>query len=259
MNATQTRFAVQDQLIDEAPLGPLVGKSSLRYHSMYDPFDLLPPVGATAAQKDLHFSITGTGTVPTPVAAARGGVSIASRTTSAADNDEARLFPFTASSWGIATPTASGKRQLIETTISLAQIAETQFYFGWKLTDTGVVATDANQALFLFDTDNTANFGPAGSGTLTASANWIFVNSVGGNDVAINSGRPVAASTNYRLGVLIDTDQRARFLIDGKVIATAVTPITSGNLLPTMGIASRASAGAAKTWTTRYIRRVVSL
>lgn len=258
MNATQVRYAVQDQLIEEAPLGPLVGEGGLKYHSLYKPWELL--IDPTQAYgKDADFDLTGTGTVPAPTFASRGGITVATRTASAADNDEARIFPLTASAWGTVLATASGKRQLIETTINLAQITETQFYFGWKLTDTGVVATDANQALFLFDTDNTSNFGPAGSGTLTASANWLLVNSAGGNDVAINSAIPVAASTNYRLGVMIDTDQRARFFINGRLIATAVTAITSGNLLPTMGVASRASAGAAKSFTTRHIRRVCSL
>lgn len=266
MNPNATKHAVREQLIMETPLGSNMGITKgggaavLELHNLYDPFDLLPPVGATAAQKDLHFSITGTGTVPAPVMAARGGVTIATRTTSAADNDEARLFPFTASAWGTVLPPADNKFQMIEARLELTQITNTQFYFGWKLTDTGVVATDANQTLFLFDTDATANFGPAGSGTLAASPNWYAINSSAGNDVAKDTGVPVAAATSYLLQIAIDVDRRARFYLNRRLVHTAITAIpTTANLLATWGIASRDDAGAAKSYTVRHGRRVASV
>lgn len=266
MNDAATKYAVRDLLKEEAPFGVFTGKShapgkaALEYHTLYNPWELLPDP-TQAAGKDANFDLTGTGTVPTPVQLARGGITVATRTTSAADNDEARLFPLaTVSNWGTAITPADDKEQIIETRITLTQITETQFYFGWKLTDTGVVATDANQCLFLFDTDNTANFGPAGVGTLTASAKWLCINSSAGTDVAFETPTTVAASTSYVLRVRIGTDRRARFYINRKLVHTALTAIpTSASLLPTMGVASRASAGAAKSFSTRYISRMVSV
>lgn len=254
-----TKFQIRDEAMMNMPLGTIPGSGGLIWHNLYDPFDLLPPVGATAAQKDLHFSITGTGTVPTPVLLARGGVTIATRTTSTADNDEARLFPFTASNWGIAVPPTANKWQMIETIFIPTQITECQFYFGWKLTDSGVVATDADQALFLFDTDNTTSFGPAGSGTLTANANWNCVVSVAGSDVNINSNLAVVAATAYRLAILIGSDRRPRFYINNNIVATGAAMTATAALFPTMGVATRVDAGGAKSFAARYIRRAVSI
>lgn len=265
---TNYKFGVREQLMFEGTNGISSGTSrpggsaAPEYHNLYDPFDLLPPVGATAAQKDLHFSITGTGTVPTPTFATRGGVTIATRTTSAADADEARLFPFTASAWGAAAgvPPTANKVQLLEARIQLPAITFTQFYFGWKLTDTGVVATDANQALFLFDTDATTSFGPAGTGTLAASANWYAVNSSAGDDTAKDTGIVVAAATSYLFQILIDADLRARFFINRKLVWTAITAIAStAALLPTMGVSSATGASAVKSFSVRHIRRMVSV
>lgn len=246
-----TKTLVRNMALDEFAIGLLNGK----YHCQYDPLDVLPPVGATAAQKDLHFSVTGTGTVPAPTFQSRGGIVLATRTTSAADNDEARLFPFTASSWGVAIPPTANKESMIETIIIPTQITETQIYFGWKLTDTGVAATDADQALFLFDTDNTT-LSPS---NLTANANWNCITSVGGVDQARNSGVPVVAASSYHLRVYIGTDRQPRFYINNILVHTGPALTAAANLLPTMGVASRAGAGAAKSMGIRYVRRYTSI
>lgn len=244
---------VRRQARVERPLGRTDGK----WYTVYEDFELLPPVGAAAAGKGTNFSITGTGTVPVPAFAAlangRGGIKLATRTTSAADNDEARLFPFaTNARWGQTIgPLANNEFEIEGIVRTDTAITETQIYFGFKLTDTGVVATDANQALFLYDTDNTTSFGPAGTGTLTASANWLAIQSTAGDDVSLTLASPiaVAASTSvaatsmtgeYKFRINVGVDRIARYYINNGLYATGTVALpTTAALIPCMGHASR--------------------
>lgn len=253
-----------------------VGRTDGKWYTIATDLETLPPVGAAAAGKNPHFSITGTGTPLVTYAAVgstgavangRGGCSPATRSASAADNDEVRVFPFTTSRFGIAIkPTANNEFEFEGIVRTDTAIAETQIYFGFKLTDTGVIATDANQALFLYDTDNTANFGPAGVGTLTASANWLAIQSVAGDDVSLTptSAIAVAASTTaaatsttgeYRLKVNIGVDRIARFYINNALYATGTVALpTTAALLPTCGLASRKGTPATTSFSVASLR-----
>lgn len=231
------------------PLGTQDGK----WYTMSNDFTLLPPVGAAAAGKDPHFTITGTGTVPTPTIAAPAvnglaGFTLATRTASAADNDEARLFGLTSSQWSRSfTPTTTNVHELEFDIATPAAITEQQIWAGVKLTDTGVLGTDNDQAYFLYDTDATS---PVGSTT-----QFTCVVSVGGTDTVTVSGVTVAISTNYNLRIVIARDLKARFYINDALVHTAATAFAGTEALKfSMGTASRTDAGAAHSITIRKVR-----
>lgn len=234
------------------------GTSDGKWYTVTDDFSLLPPVGAVAAGSNTNFSATGTGTVPalafaTPNANGLGGVTIATRTASAADNDAARLaVAFTQSAWNTAIqPTTNNEQELVGYVTTPATITELAIGFGWKLTDTEVLTTDADQAYFLFDTDATT---PVGS-----VVNWVCVNSAANTDLIADSGVVVAASTTYRFRINIGVDRKARFYLNEALVATATTAFVNAsiNLKASFFVVSRTNAGAAHSATIRLIRRSV--
>ena len=126
------------------------------------------------------------------------------------------------------------------------------FWAGLKLTNTDVYATNADQAYFLFCTDND-------SGVLTTNANLHCVVSVGDTDYITDLGIAVAADTNYRLGLEIDSDRKVSAWVNGTQysltsaatvggvttgIGTALSPALTNDvdLIPYVGVIARAGS-----------------
>jgi len=86
-------------------------------------------------------------------------------------------------------------------------ITDYSFHAGLKLTNTPVYATDADQAYFLFCTDDD-------QGALTTNANLHFVYSKDNVDYITDLGIAVAASTAYRLRIEIDSNRRAAVFVN---------------------------------------------
>ena len=85
-----------------------------------------------------------------------------------------------------------------------ASIANTSFWAGLKLTNVPVYATDANQAYFLYASDDD-------QGALETNTNLHFVYSVGGTDYITDLGIVVAAATSGNVGIY-----KLRIVIDNK-------------------------------------------
>ncbi len=103
---------------------------------------------------------------------------------------------------------------------------------GLKLTNTSVIATDADQAFFR---------GATGE-------NWNAVYSIGGTDVAVDTGVDMAVATVYDMAIIIDADRIARFYINGDLVATSTALTDAIDLIPYVGI-----TGNAKTLTIRHM------
>jgi hypothetical protein len=220
-----------------------IGTQDGKWYTISDDFQLLPPVGAAAASNNASWTITGTGTVPTPVIAAPStnglaGFTLATRTASAADADQARIFGLTPSQWSRSvTPTALTSHELEFDIATPSAITEQAIFAGLKLTDTGVLATDNDQAYFLYDTTATS---PAAS-----TSQWVCVSSVGGTDTVTASGVTVAVSTNYNLRIVLRTDKKAYFYINDALVHTAATAFAGTEALKvSAGVISRTAAGA---------------
>lgn len=90
-----------------------------------------------------------------------------------------------------------------------SNIDDQTVWAGLKLTNTEAYATDADQVYFLYaDEDDD-------SGALTTNANLHCVVSIGGTDHITDLGITVAAATNYRLGITIDSDRKAAAWVNG--------------------------------------------
>jgi hypothetical protein len=139
----------------------------------------------------------------------------------------------------------TSKKPSIETTIETdSSVADMTIWFGFKLTNTPVIATDNDQVFFRYqDTQN--------------SGRWSFEYSVAGTDysyaVPTSVVAAVAASTRYRLRIEIDGNRRPMGFINDRPIFggqfNALTSLTT--LKPYTGVLTGTTS--AKIITSKYI------
>ncbi len=119
-----------------------------------------------------------------------------------------------------------------------ASVADVTVWAGLKLTDTGVQATDNDQAYFRYN-------------AAEAEGKWQAVVSRSGVDetVAALGEEAVTASTAYELCVALDREGRARFYVNGELLHTSAALTENVDLRPSLGV--QAGAAAPKSVTVR--------
>ena len=151
----------------------------------------------------------------------------------------------------------NGKSGEWECAVSTNAIADQKIWAGLKLTNDQLIATDADQAYFKFQTDAT------NSEAFTDYTLWHFVHSIGGTDYISALPITVAANTLYRFKITIDSNRKASIFVNGvqyNVTTTAAstggTAVTTGttptaaltndiNLIPYIGVEAGAAAAEA--------------
>jgi hypothetical protein len=128
----------------------------------------------------------------------------------------------------------TGKAIRFETSIKTgANITAANIYFGFKLTNVGVSATDADQTFIRYqDTIN--------------SGKWQTVDSNTGTLNATDTGITVAVSTRYHCVIQVDINRLPRYFINGVQVGTGAVLKANTNLIPFFGIL--AGAAAVKTF-----------
>ena len=228
---------------------------------------------ARAANRDFEVLGTNMTTALATFDTTRAGLTI---TTAGADQDQSIIVPhldtaFTAWSgvlWGTENQTEW------ECAISTNAIDNQKFWAGLKLTNDQVVATDADQAYFKFQTDAT------NSEAFTDFTKLHFVHSVGGTDFISQLPITVAANTTYHLKVVIDSDRKATIFVDGTQYditttsgstgGTAVSAVSEGaaavlsgaltddvDFIPYIGIEAGAAAAEALDVHYQAINRII--
>lgn len=99
-------------------------------------------------------------------------------------------------------------------------ISNVGVWAGLKLSETGDYTTDADQAYFLYATDDDL-------GSLTTNGNLHFVYSIAGTDYVTNLGISVAASTIYRLKIRFDENRKLSVFVNGVQYGLTHTPTTT--------------------------------
>ena len=111
--------------------------------------------------------------------------------------------------------------------ISINNNSNVIFWAGLKLTNVPAYATDADQAYFLYASDDD-------QGALETNANLHFVYSVGGTDYITDSGIAVAAAaTNgnggiYKLRIVIDNNRQVAVYVNGVQYGLVTTSTAGG-------------------------------
>ena len=126
-------------------------------------------------------------------------------TTATADQDQAILLPHLDTNQTAWSGTKWGTENEVEweCSIMLAATDNQKVWAGLKLTNDQLVATDANQIFFKFQTDAT------NSEAFTTFANWHVVHSIADTDYISRLPIAVAANTPYHLKIEIDSDRKA--------------------------------------------------
>jgi hypothetical protein len=228
--------ALVDDLLDHSSLNGINGSQFVlcdpdRYH-LEEWFSRRPALNASIATAfNLDFELLGTNASNDDVtySATSAGLQLQ---TDGADNDSIIIAPhldtdqtaWTGCKWG------TENQVQWETVIRTDAAVTTQgIWAGLKLTNVPAYATDANQAYFLYDTSDD-------SGALTTNANLHFVYSVGGTDYITDLGIVVAAATNYRLAITIDSDRAVSAFVNGvQYSLTSATTAGGATVSPAKG------------------------
>jgi hypothetical protein len=185
-------------------------------------------------------------------------------TTAGADQDQTILTPHldTAATAWAGTKWGTENEVHFETSIMLPALDNQKVWAGLKLTNDQLVATDANQVFFKYQSDAT------NSEAFTTFANWHFVHSIGGTDFISRLPIAVEADTQYHFRIKIDSDRKATIFVNGiqynvtgtsgSTGGTAVTAVQPGtaatktgaltndvDLIPYIGIEAGAAAAEA--------------
>ena len=227
--------------------GPGTKGDILPMHTALTAFTLIPPVGAAAAGKDPITTIAGTGTVPAPTRAAKGGVNIATRTTSAAQNDQAYITGPASS--GFIAPIKAASRIVFSTRIMIPTITTAAFSAGLNENPTNVLpsATAGEGAMFLYDSEDADSHGEDG-------ANWILAHKVNGVDTYTDTGIVVQADVDYDLRIEIGTDLKARFYLDGVLVGTGPALTSGDSVTAFAGVHTEATSTIPRSFDCRYLR-----
>ena len=180
-------------------------------------------------------------------------------TTAGADQDQAILAPHLDSNQTAWTGTLWGTENQVswECSLNTNAIDNQKLWAGLKLTNDQLIATDANQAFFKFQTDAT------NSEAFTDYTLLHFVHSIGGTDYISALPITVAANTNYHLKIEFDSDRKMSIFVNGQQYnitstsgSTGGTAVTTGttksaamtddiDLIPYIGIEAGAAAAEA--------------
>jgi len=115
-----------------------------------------------------------------------------------------------------------------------ADLHNSRIWAGWKLTNTDVVATDADQAMFIYDAN-----------ALTTIQTWDAVISVNGTATVVDTGVTPTEGQATELAIILDAARVPHFYLNGGLIDMRAPALRS---LATMdffiGVAGRGAAEA---------------
>jgi hypothetical protein len=190
-----------------------------------------------AANKNFETLGTNYTTALTTFSATQAGITM---TTATADQDQAILLPHLDTNQTAWSGTKWGTENQVEweCSISLPALDNQKVWAGLKLTNDQLVATDANQMFFKYQTDAT------NSEAFTDFTKWHFVHSVAGTDFISQLPITVAADTQYHFKIEVDSDRKAAIFVNG--IQYNVTT-TSGSTGGTAVTAVQPGKAAVKT------------
>jgi len=202
--------------------------------------DLASATEAVREPVNNNFEVLGTNmTSALATAAAGGGVTL---TTAGASADGFILLPHLdtkQTSWSgtkFNTLDQVAWRTRVKTGASIADLT---LALGLKLTNTTVLATDADQAFF--------RYAPATNG-----GRLQFCYSISGTDYEYDLGVDIAVSTTYELAIAIDENRKPFVYVNGDLLFASNAALTTDiDLIPY--IAGLAGAGAAKALTVRAV------
>jgi len=145
-------------------------------------------------------------------------------TTDTADQDRMIVAPHLDTKQGAWAGTKWGTENQVQWECGIrtsAAIDNQKIWAGLKLTNDQLPQTDADQAYFYFATDATAGQ------VLSTYTPLYFIHSNTGTDYLTNTGITFAASTNYHLKIVIDSDRKPSIFVNGRQYSVTTSAITA--------------------------------
>jgi hypothetical protein len=158
----------------------------------------------------------------------RAGIVI---TTATSDQDQAIIAPHLDTNQTSWTSVGWGTENQVEweCAVSTNAIDNQKWWAGLKLTNDQLIATDANQAFFKFQTDAT------NSEAFTDYTLLHFVYSIADTDYISALPITIAANTLYRLKITIDSNRKASIFVNGEQYNVTTTSGSTGGTAVTTG------------------------
>ena len=166
------------------------------------------------------------------------------QTTAGADADQAIIAPHldTAATAWAGCLWGTENQGHWETSIAIPAIDNIKVWAGLKLTNDQLIATDADQAFFKFQTDDTV------SEAFTDYTLLHFVHSIGGTDYISALPITVAAATIYHLKIIFDSDRKMSIFVNGvQYNITSTSGSTGGTSVTAVQPGTAATKSAAMT------------
>jgi len=152
-------------------------------------------------------------------------------TTATADEDQGILLPHldTAATAWAGTLWGTENQVHFETSIQIPALDNQKVWTGLKLTNDQLVATDANQMFFKYQTDAT------NSEAFSDYAKWHFVYSIANTDYISQLPITVAINTPYHFKIEVDSDRKAAIFVNGVQYNVTTTAGSTGGTAVTTG------------------------
>ena len=180
-------------------------------------------LGTNMTSALVTFGATTGGILATTAGAAQDQAIIAPHLDNDGTADTGAITAWSGCQWGTENETHW------ETSIMLPAIDNQKVWAGLKLTNDQLVATDANQAFFKFQTDAT------NSEAFTDFTKLHFVHSIAGTDYISQLPITVAANTPYHLKIKIDSDRKESIFVNGIQYNVTTTAGSTGGTAVTTG------------------------
>ena len=152
-------------------------------------------------------------------------------TTAGSDQDQGILTPHldsAATAWA-GTLWGTENQVHFETSIQIPALDNQKVWTGLKLTNDQLVATDANQMFFKYQTDAT------NSEVFSDYAKWHFVYSIADTDYISQLPITVAINTPYHFKIEVDSDRKAAIFVNGVQYNVTTTAGSTGGTAVTTG------------------------
>jgi hypothetical protein len=168
-------------------------------------------LGTNASSDDVTFDTTNAGLL---------------LTCDGADDDQIIILPHLDTLQSAWTGVKWGTENQTEWTASIktgAAVTTQLLWAGLKLTNTPVIATDADQVFFRFSTDD-------------SDTTWHVISSIGGTDTNTTTAVAVAADTRYKFKVKINPDRTASCYINDVLVYTTAALTDDVDFIPYIGV-----------------------
>lgn len=184
-----------------------------------------------------HWALSGTNSRDSYVRYNGGALAGAYFFTGGADDDQVLLYPKVAiqgtgtdlvnvGPWTNINFQSQHQTELNVAIITNSDVTNQAIWAGMKLnTSTGAYATDADQAYFLYATDD--DLGGTNASPLTTNGNLHFIYSIGGTDYITDLGITVTGSTVYRLRISFDENRKISVFVNNIQYGLTSTPTTT--------------------------------